>query len=238
MSEARTPSLSLRQGALAEFVGTAMLTAAVVGSGIMAAELFPGSVGGALLANSLATGGALVALILTFGPASGAHFNPLVTWLAWRGGRLDRSRALAYVAAQTAGALAGAIASHAMFGLALVQASTHARTGAPQWISEVVATFGLITVIARTRPSAAPYAVAAYIVAAYWFTASTSFANPALTLARATTNTFAGIRSVDVPAFVACQMAGAWLASKLGPRPSRPEAPPRDASESALWQVE
>lgn len=202
---------SLLQRAAAEFGGTLFLLAAVVGSGIMGERLAAGNVALALLANSIATGAALVAIILALGPVSGAHLNPVVTVAdAWQGGIRWRE-ALAYIAAQTAGAFAGVAAAHMMFGLALFSASTHVRSGAAQCFSEFVATFGLLAVIAgcvRTRPTAVPYAVGAYITAAYWFTASTSFANPAVTLARCATNTFAGIRPADTAGFVAAQFAG------------------------------
>lgn len=189
----------------AEFTGTAFLLAAVVGSGIMAQRLCGGNVGLALLANALATGGALVALILTFGPVSGAHFNPAVTLAdAWQGG-VAWSAVPWYVVAQIAGALCGTALADGMFGLPLFFASGHARGGPGMLVSEFVATFGLLAAIwgcVRSRPAATPYAVAAYIVAAYWFTPSTSFANPAVTIARAFTDTFAGIRPQDAPAFI------------------------------------
>ncbi len=197
-----------------EFIGTAFLLAAVVGSGIMGERLAGGNVAIALLANALATGAALVALIVTFGPISGAHFNPLVTVVTLR----DRGMIAAFVVTQIAGAVTGVLLAHAMFGEPLVSWSTHARSGAPQVLSEAVATFGLVGVIvsaARRSPAAVPFAVAAYIVAAYWFTASTSFANPAVTLARALTDTFAGIRAADVPWFVLGQTAGAGAAAAV-----------------------
>ena len=197
-----------------EFIGTAFLLAAVVGSGIMGERLAGGNVAIALLANALATGAALVALIVTFGPVSGAHFNPLVTVVTLRDGGLIAR----FVAAQIAGAVTGVLLAHAMFAQPLITWSAHARSGAPQVLSEAVATFGLIGVIvsgSRRSPAAVPFAVAAYIVAAYWFTASTSFANPAVTLARALTDTFAGIRPSDVPWFVLGQTAGASAAAAL-----------------------
>jgi glycerol uptake facilitator-like aquaporin len=197
---------------IAEAMGTSFLLVAVVGSGIMGERLAGGNVAIALLANSLATGAALAALILAFGPISGAHFNPAVTMVETIQGRLPASRAAGYVLAQVMGAFAGVMAAHAMFSEPLLLASTHERGGAAQMFSEFVATFGLITVIAtvsRSRAAAAPFAVAAYIVAAYWFTASTSFANPAVTVARAFTDTFAGIRPADVPAFLVGQVGGA-----------------------------
>jgi glycerol uptake facilitator-like aquaporin len=172
----------------------------------------------ALLANTLATGAALIAILLAFGPISGAHLNPAVTLAdAWMGGIAWRETP-AYLVAQTAGAIAGVIAAHMMFGLAVVSVSTHVRSGAAQVFSEFVATLGLLAVIwgcARSRPAAVPFAVGAYITAAYWFTASTSFANPAVTVARSLTNTFAGVRPVDVPAFLAAQLAGAFAATLL-----------------------
>jgi glycerol uptake facilitator-like aquaporin len=202
----------------AEFIGTLFLLAAVVGSGIMGDRLSSGNVAIALLANSIATGAALTALILAFGPISGAHFNPVVTLAdAWQGATLWRDVPL-YIAAQIVGAIAGVAVAHLMFGESLFLASAHARSGSAQLLSEFIATFGLLAVIwgcGRPRPSAVPYAVGAYIAAAYWFTSSTSFANPAVTLARAMTNTFAGIRPLDVPAFILFQIAGAFAASLL-----------------------
>jgi len=209
---------SLLRRVVAEFTGTLLLLAAVVGSGIMGERLAAGNVALALLANTLATGAALIAIILAFGPVSGAHLNPAVTLAdAWVGGIAWRETP-AYIFAQTAGAFAGVVAAHWMFGLAAVSVSTHVRAGSAQVFSEFVATFGLLAVIwgcARTRPSAVPLAVGAYITAAYWFTASTSFANPAVTVARSLTDTFAGVRPVDVPAFVAAQFAGAFGATFL-----------------------
>jgi glycerol uptake facilitator-like aquaporin len=202
----------------AEFLGTLFLLAAVVGSGIMGDRLSSGNIAIALLANSIATGAALTALILAFGPISGAHFNPVVTLAdAWQGETVWRDVPL-YIAAQIGGAIAGVAIAHLMFGETLFRASTHARTGSAQLLSEFIATFGLLAVIwgcGRPRPSSVPYAVGAYIAAAYWFTSSTSFANPAVTLARAMTNTFAGIRPSDVPGFILFQIAGAFAASLL-----------------------
>jgi thioredoxin type arsenate reductase len=210
--------VSIGRRLAAETVGTALLLAAVVGSGIMGERLSAGNVAIALLANTLATGAVLVALILAFGPVSGAHFNPAVTLVdAWQNG-ISWRHVPGYVAAQFAGALAGVAIAHLMFGEPLYSISTHARSGGAQAFSEFVATFGLIAVIwgvARTRPSAVPFAVGAYITAAYWFTASTSFANPAVTLARSFTNTFSGIRPVDAPAFIAAQLLGAVAATSL-----------------------
>jgi glycerol uptake facilitator-like aquaporin len=181
----------------------------------MGERLSGGSVGLALLANTLATGGALVALILGFGPIS-AHFNPAVTLVGWWRGELPRREVLPYVATQIAGALAGVAVAHLMFGTPVFSASAHARSGGAQLLSEVVATFGLVSIILgceRSRPSAVPFAVGAYITAAYWFTSSTSFANPAVTLARSASNTFAGIRPLDVPGFIGAQLVGAGAAA-------------------------
>ena len=204
--------------AVAEGLGTAFLLAAVVGSGIMGERLAAGNVAIALLANTIATGAALVALILTFGPISGAHFNPAVTLAdAWQLG-IAWSDAPVYIGAQIAGALAGVAVAHMMFGLPLFFASRHVRSGGAQVFSEFIATFGLLAVIwgcVRFRPSMVPFAVGAYITAAYWFTASTSFANPAVTLARSVSDTFAGIRPADAPLFIIAQLAGAALATLL-----------------------
>jgi glycerol uptake facilitator-like aquaporin len=202
----------------AEALGTALLLATVVGSGIMGDRLAGGNVAVALLANTVATGAGLVALILTFGPISGAHFNAAVTLAMAARGELPRAQVMPYLLAQLVGAFAGVAAAHVMFGEPLFAASAHVRAGFPQLFSEFVATFTLLTVtwnVARTRPSAVPYAVGATITAAYWFTASTSFANPTVTLARAATNTFAGIRPADAPAFVFAQLLGAMAATAL-----------------------
>ncbi len=203
---------------VAEFLGTAFLLAAVVGSGIMGDRLSGGNFAIALLANTIATGAALVALILAFGPISGAHFNPAVTLAdAWQRGISWRD-VPAYLAAQILGAFAGVAAAHLMFVEPLFSASQHARSGGAQVFSEFVATFGLLSVIwgcVRVRSSAVPFAVGAYITAAYWFTASTSFANPAVTLARAATNSFSGIRPVDAPGFIAAQLVGAFAATAV-----------------------
>lgn len=202
----------------AEFLGTLFLLATVVGSGIMGDRLSGGIAGLALLANSLATGAGLVVLLLVFGPISGAHFNPAVTLAEFAQGRFPWRRAALYIAAQIAGAYLGVLLAHAMFGERLFMVSRQARAGGPQLVSEAVATFGLLAVIqscSRTRPSALPAAVGAYITAAYWFTGSTSFANPAVTLARSVTDTFAGIRPEDVPGFILAQLVGAAGATAL-----------------------
>jgi glycerol uptake facilitator-like aquaporin len=204
--------------AVAEALGTAFLLAAVVGSGIMGERLAGGNVAIALLANTLATGAMLVALILTFGPISGAHFNPAVTLADASQGGLTWREVPIYIAAQVFGAFAGVAAAHVMFSEPLFFASRHARTGSTQLFSEFIATFGLLSVIwgcARLRSSAVPFAVGAYITGAYWFTSSTSFANPAVTLARAASDTFAGIRPADTPGFIAAQFAGAMVATLL-----------------------
>lgn len=210
------PSLSRR--IVAEFLGTLLLLAAVVGSGIMGERLAGGNVAIALLANTIATGAALIAIILAFGPISGAHLNPAVTLAdAWQGG-IPWRETPTYIAAQLSGAFTGVGAAHLMFDVPLFSLSTHMRSGPAQIFSEFVATFGLLAVIwgcARQRPAAISFAVGAYITAAYWFTASTSFANPAVTIARSFTNTFAGIRLVDAPAFVAAELAGAFAATLL-----------------------
>lgn len=201
---------------VAEGLGTAFLLAVVVGSGIMAEQLAGGNVAIALLANAIATGAGLIALILMFGTISGAHFNPVVTLSeAWQK-NIPATDVAPYIAVQIVSAFAGVAAAHLMFGEPLFFASQHVRTGAAQWWSEFVATFGLLAVIigcSRSRPSATPFAVAAYITAAYWFTSSTSFANPAVTLARAASDTFAGIRPTDAPGFILAQLLGAAAAT-------------------------
>jgi glycerol uptake facilitator-like aquaporin len=207
---------NLRPRVAAEFLGTGFLLMAIVGSGIMAERLAGGNLGLALLANSLATGASLVALILAFGTISGAHFNPAVTLSEAMLGGIAWREALAYVVAQAAGGLCGVGVAHLMFGLPFFFASHHVRSGGALLESEFVATFGLLVVIwgcSYGHPSATPYAVGAYITAAYWFTSSTSFANPAVTLARAATDTFAGIRPADAPAFIAAQLGGTLAAS-------------------------
>jgi glycerol uptake facilitator-like aquaporin len=199
----------------AEFIGTAMLLAVVVGSGIMGERLAGGSVALALLGNSIATGGGLVALILVFGPVSGAHLNPAVTLALTATRRHAWRDAPGYLTAQFAGAILGVWVAHAMFGEPILQVSQKLRPGAALMLSEVIATFGLLMTIlgcVRHRPDAVAYAVAVYIVAAYWFTASTSFANPAVTVARSLTNTFAGIRPQDAPGFIMAQFVGASIA--------------------------
>jgi glycerol uptake facilitator-like aquaporin len=199
----------------AEAIGTGFLLATVVGSGIMGERLAGGNVAIALLANTLATGAGLVALILAFGPISGGHFNPVVTLCEVVRGGLRAREGLAYVAVQVAGAFAGVMVAHVMFGEPVLAASTHVRSGGAQLVSEAVATFGLLSVIwgaSRHGGHVVPFAVGAYIAAAYWFTSSTSFANPAVTLARGFSETFAGIRPADVPGFVGAQLAGGALA--------------------------
>lgn len=219
--------MNLARRSAAEAVGTALLLAAVVGSGIMGDRLSGGNVAIALLANSIATGGVLLALILTFGPISGAHFNPAVTLADASQGGLPWREVAVYVSAQIAGAFIGVAAAHLMFAEPVYSASMHVRSGPAQAFSEFVATFGLLSVIAgcaKSRPSTVPFAVSAYIVGAYWFTSSTSFANPAVTLARAASNTFAGIRPLDAPLFILAQLCGA-LASTIFFRwliPSKP----------------
>lgn len=200
---------------LAEFLGTLLLLAIVVGSGIMGERLADGNIAVALLANAAATAGGLYVLIVLFGPLSGAHFNPAVTAVMRLNGERLPAPAFVYVAVQIVAAIVGVFVAHAMFGEPLWQPGDHVRTGLAQWFSEGVATFGLLLTIlvgARHRPQAIPALVAAYIFAAYWFTASTSFANPAVTLARAFTQTFAGIRFTDVGGFVIAQLIGALAA--------------------------
>ena len=210
--------ISLPRRAVAELTGTALLLAAVVGSGIMGERLAGGNTAIALLANSIATGAALLALILCFGPISGAHFNPAVTLADAALGGIRWGETPVYAVAQVAGAFLGVAVAHLMFGEPLFTASRHARAGGAQFLGEVVATFGLLAVVwgvSRRRATSVPVAVAAYITAAYWFTSSTSFANPAVTLARAATDTFAGIRPADAPAFILAQLLGAAAATAL-----------------------
>jgi glycerol uptake facilitator-like aquaporin len=222
---------NLGRRASAEALGTAFLLAVVIGSGIMGERLAGGNVAIALLANTLATGAGLVTLILTFGPISGAHFNPAVSIADASQGGLSWRDVPVYIMAQVAGAFAGVAVAHVMFGEPTFFASTHVREGMAQLVSEFVATFGLLATIwgvVRTRPAAVPFAVGAYITSAYWFTSSTSFANPAVTLARAASNTFAGIRPTDVPGFIVAQLLGAtaatatfaWLLPKPAKEPS------------------
>lgn len=203
---------------VAEGLGTAFLLAAVVGSGIMGERLAGGNVAIALLANTIATGAALLTLILTFGPISGGHFNPAVTLADAAQGGMPWHEVPGYLALQVIGALAGVAAAHLMFGEPVFAASMKVRSGVPQAFSEFVAAFGLLSVIwgcSRWRAESVPTAVAAYITAAYWFTASTSFANPAVTLARSVTNTFTGIQPSDAPMFIAAQLLGAAAATAL-----------------------
>ena len=207
---------SLSRRVAAEFLATGFLVAAVVGSGIMGERLSGGNAAIALLANTIATGAALAALILAFWPISGAHLNPVVSLAEALRGGISWNDAGLYVTAQVCGGIAGAACADMMFALPAFSISHHARTGAPQWLSEFVATFGLLLVIrtvARFAPGCLSLAVAAYIVSAYWFTASTSFANPAVTIARSLTDTFAGIRPADIPAFLAAQIAGGLSAA-------------------------
>lgn len=210
--------MSFARKVVSEAVGTAFLLAAVVGFGIMGERLSGGNVAVALLANTLATGAMLVALILTLGPISGAHFNPAVTLVdAWKRGIAWR-QVPAYIAAQIFGAFTGVATAHLMFGEPIFAASRHVRSGTAQVFSEFVATFGLLAVIwscARQRSSVVPFAVGAYITGAYWFTSSTSFANPVVTLARSMTDTFSGIRPIDVPGFIMAQLTGAIAATAL-----------------------
>jgi len=209
---------ALLRRAVAEALGTALLLAAVVGSGIMAERLAGGNVALALLANAIATGGALVALILTFGPISGAHFNPVVTLAFVSRGELRARLAVAYIIAQSIGAVAGVWLAHLMFGLPILQCSAHARGTVGELVGEFIATFGLVGLIVsanRHAPAAVPFGVAAYITGAYWFTSSTSFANPAVAIARALTNTFAGIVPADVPGFILAELAGGAAATVL-----------------------
>ena len=210
--------IPLSRRLVSEGVGTALLLAAVVGSGIMGDSLAGGNVAIALLANTIATAAALVALILTFGPISGAHFNPAVTMVERIEQRLSTRDAVAYVVVQVVGACAGVVLAHLMFDKPALMVSTHTRAGFSQGLSECVAAFGLVCVILsgiRYRATVLPFSVAAYITAAYWFTASTSFANPAVTVARSLTDTFAGIRPADVPMFVVAQIIGALTAAVL-----------------------
>jgi glycerol uptake facilitator-like aquaporin len=241
--------LSLGRRIAAEFLGTAFLVAAVVGSGIMAERLANGNVALALLANTIATGAALVTLILTFGPISGAHFNPAVSIADAMEGGLAWHEAGGYIAGQVIGGIAGTLAAHAMFGLQPISLSHHVRGGPAQFLSEFVAAFGLLCVIwgcsrSESGSNMVPFAVGSYITAAYWFTASTSFANPAVTIARCLSDTFAGIRPRDVPLFVVAQILGAiaatmlfrWLVPNL-PARAKNVVVPADEGSSAKSRV-
>jgi glycerol uptake facilitator-like aquaporin len=238
---------NLRARLTAEFMGSAFLVAAVLGSGIMGERLAGGNVAIALLANTIATGSALVALILTFGPISGAHLNPAVTLADAIEHGIPWPEAVAYMFVQCAGGVAGAMITHLMFGLRWYSLSSHSRHGWALVLSEFVATFGLLSVIwgcSRLRSGAVPFAVASYITAAYWFTASTSFANPAVTIARSLSDTFAGIRPSDVPPFILAQLAGAlaatflfrWLVPNLSAYADQVVVPHSSAHEHAVMK--
>lgn len=206
----------LKRRLFSEWLGTALLVAVVIGSGIMGKNLADGNAAIALLGNTLVTGAALVVLIFIFGPISGAHFNPVVSFSFALQRKLPWLEFLAYIIVQIIGGVAGAMLAHIMFSLPLIEASTHARTGVGVWTGEVVASFGLLATILgclRSRPDVIPYAVGLFITAGYWFTSSTSFANPAVTIARSLTDTFSGIRPEDVGGFIAAQVAGALLAT-------------------------
>jgi len=223
---------SLSRRLTAEFIGTGLLVAAVVGSGIMGERLSGGNVAIALLANTIATGAALVVLILAFADISGAHFNPAVSMVDALADGLAWSDAAAYGLVQCVGGVTGTMAAHLMFGLPLISLSRRARSGPAQMFSEFIATFGLIAAIwmcSRLRPSMVAFAVGAYITSAYWFTGSTSFANPAVTIARCLSDTFAGIRPADVPGFIAAQLLGAVAAMLL----CRWLVPPAGEAENA-----
>ncbi|WP_293000778.1 MIP/aquaporin family protein [Nevskia sp.] len=210
---------ALPRAIAAEALGSALLLAVVVGSGVMGEQLAAGNTAVALLANAIATGCGLVVLIVIFAPLSGAHFNPAVTAVFCVRGELPWSQLAAYLPAQLSGAALGVVAAHGMFGLPLIEASQHARTGGAQWLGEFIATFGLIVTILgslATRPAWTPLLVAAYITAAYWFTSSTSFANPTVTIARSLTDTFAGIAPADVTGFIAAQLLGAAAGAVAG----------------------
>ncbi|MDE2579533.1 MAG: aquaporin family protein [Hyphomicrobiales bacterium] len=211
---------SLPRRALAEALGSALLLAAIVGSGVMAQALSGGNTGLALLCNTVATGAMLAVLIVIFGPVSGAHFNPAVSLAMLWSGKLRAADLAVYILAQIVGAIVGVLVAHAMFDLPLLQTALKARTGAAQWFSECVATFGLLLTIfgcSAHREDATPFAVALFITSAYWFTASTSFANPAVTIARALSDTFAGIAPAHVPAFIVAQLVGASAALAVAP---------------------
>ena len=210
------PKFNLKQRLFAEALGTALLVAVVIGSGIMGEQLAGGNAAIALLGNTIATGAALVVLILVFGPISGAHFNPVVSLSFMLQRQLKWVEYLSYISAQIIGGIAGAVLAHVMFDMPLIQASTHVRTGLGVWTGEFVASFGLLMTIIgclRNRPEAVPYAVGLFITAGYWFTSSTSFANPAVTIARSLTDTFSGIRPNDVPAFIFAQILGSLAAT-------------------------
>ncbi len=206
----------MRREAFAEFLGALLLAVAVIGSGIMAERLADGSAAVALLANTAATVAALGVLIAVLAPVSGAHFNPVVTLVAFARKKMGAKQSATYIAAQVVGCCAGAVLAHVMFELPAIQASSHARTGVSQWLAEIVATAGLVLVV-FTAPSAkeAAWRVPAWIAGAYWFTASTSFANPAITVGRSLSDTFAGVRPIDVPGFVCAQLAGAAVGMLL-----------------------
>lgn len=211
-------AFDIQRKAVVEALGTGLLVATVVGSGIMGDQLAQGNTAIALMGNTLATGAMLVVLILIFGQISGAHFNPAVSLVFNLRGGLSRRDLFIYCAAQIAGGIAGTFLAHAMFDLPLIQIGSHIRSGPGIWLGETVASFGLVLTILsclRTRPEAVPYAVGLFIMAGYWFTSSTSFANPAVTVARALTDTFSGVRPADVPWFIIAQTAGALLASGL-----------------------
>jgi glycerol uptake facilitator-like aquaporin len=225
--------MTLGRAAAAEAIGTGLLLAVVVGSGIMGERLAQGNMAVALLANSVATGAGLYALIAVFGPVSGAHFNPVVSGVSVWDGRLGGYHGIVYVLAQVSGAFGGVAAAHMMYGLPIVQVSTHIRPTLGEGLGEVIATFGLILVIAlaaRFKTETIPIAVAAFITSAYWFTSSTSFANPAVTFARAMTDTFAGISPRNVPLFVGAQVLGGAMAALfsrwlLGEKPATYSGP-------------
>ena len=237
-----TPVPNIARRLVAEALGTALLVAIVVGSGIRAERLAAGDTALALLCNALATGAGLVALLVSLGPVSGGHFNPVVSLSNLVQGRMSVRDASGYVLMQLTGAVLGVMAAHAMFGLPLLSMSTQARTGAPMWWSECLASFGLIGLAiatGRSRPGLVPFVVAGYITAGYWFTSSTSFANPALTVACALTDSFTGIRAIDIPAFILAQIFGSVNATLLfhwlcRPAPDAPNA--GDAMPSRIWK--
>jgi glycerol uptake facilitator-like aquaporin len=205
----------MQRALAAEFIGALLLAAAVIGSGIMGERLAGGNAAVALLANTGATVAALAALIAMFGPSSGAHFNPAVTLIAWWHRQLPAGRSIGYVLVQVLGCCAGAMLANAMFELPVLEAATHARAGAAQWLSEVVATCGLVFAAFSAPTASAIWRVPAWVGAAYWFTASTSFANPAITIGRSLSDTFAGIRPADAPGFIVAQFSGAVLGALL-----------------------